>query len=89
MRKPDQKARCVPVLLIAQVVFALVLFVALLALGMQIFGTGHINADVILPWAYTAAAGWCGAWICLVIRLCTALGKRRKSDEQGIQRADK
>ena len=55
-------------LLIAQIVFVLILAVAVLALGNEIF-VGHMDPDVLLPWAYVAAVGWFGGWICLVLRL--------------------
>lgn len=47
-------------LLIAQVAFMIVLAVGAFALGAEIFA-GHMDPDVILPWAYVAAFGWFGA----------------------------
>ena len=66
-------------LLIAQMGFALVLFVAVVAMGMEIFA-GHMNPDVILPWAYVAAAGWCGGLVCAILRLNIWL-KKKKGEE--------
>ena len=63
-------------LLIAQVTFAFVLTVALFALGAEIF-VGHMNPDVLLPWAYVAAVGWFGALVCAVIRLKIWLENRK------------
>ena len=56
-------------LFIAQVLFALILAVALLAMGMQIFGLNRIDPDILLPWAYTAAVGWFGSLACPILRL--------------------
>ena len=64
-------------LLMAQVAFALVLTVALFALGAEIF-VGHMNPDVILPWAYVAAVGWFGAWVCAILRLNIWFKNRKK-----------
>lgn len=55
-------------LFVAQLAFVFVLFIAVLALGAEIF-VGHMNPDVILPWAYVAAVGFAGGWICQVARL--------------------
>ena len=55
-------------LLIAQVAFMIVLAVGAFALGAEIFA-GHMDLDVILPWAYVAAFGWFGAGVCLILRL--------------------
>ena len=62
---------------IAQLVCAVVTVFALLVIGMQIFGLGHIDPDVILPWAYTAGAGMVGMLISGFIRLC-ALSREKK-----------
>lgn len=55
---------------IAQLVCTVVTVFALLVIGMQIFGLGKIDPDVILPWAYTAEVGVVGMLICAFIRLC-------------------
>lgn len=68
--------------LIAQLVFVMVLVVALLELGVEIIGPGHMNPDVILPWAYVAAASWVGATICLIVRVCVKMrGHGKESDK--------
>ena len=54
---------------IAQIAMAVVTLFALLVIGMHLFGWGRVDPDVILPWAYTAAASQCGMLICLFLRL--------------------
>lgn len=56
-------------LIVAHIVFALITIIAWLVIGMQIFGLGRINPDVLLPWAYTAGVGNTGLLICSIIRL--------------------
>ena len=65
-------------LIIAHIVFAFITVLALLVIGMQIFGLGRIDPDVILPWAYTAGVGDVGMLICLVIRLHRLEKKHQK-----------
>ena len=65
-------------LLIAQLAFGFVALFALLVIGVQIFGMGHINPDEILPWAYTAAVGLAGMLVCLFIRLGITLRQIEK-----------
>ena len=62
---------------IAQLVCAVVAVFALLVIGMQIFGLGRIDPDVILPWAYTAGVGMVGMLISGFIRLCV-LSREKK-----------
>ena len=68
-------------LLIAQMGFALVLFVAVVAMGMEIFA-GHMNPDVILPWAYVAAVGWCGGLVCAILRLSILMRKKKEEESK-------
>ena len=56
-------------LLIAQIICVIVAAFAMLVIGVQIFGWGHIRPEEILPWAYVALAGWVGMLVCLFIRL--------------------
>ena len=57
-------------LLMIQIVLTLALALCAAAMGMQIFGWGRIDPDALLPWAYGAAASWCGMLVCMVARLC-------------------
>ena len=50
---------------------------ALLVIGMQIFGLGKIDPDMLLLWAYTAEVGLVGMLICGVIRLCIKLREKK------------
>ena len=68
-------------LLIAQIAFVAILFVAVVAMGMEIFA-GHMNPDVILPWAYVAAVGWCGGLTCAILRLNTLLKRKREEESK-------
>lgn len=62
---------------IAQLVCTVVAVFALLVIGVQLYGLGRIDPDVILPWAYTAGVGMVGMLICGVIRLCV-LSREKK-----------
>ena len=62
---------------IAQLVCGVVAVFALLVIGMHIYGLGHMDPDVILPWAYTAAVGMGGMLICGIIRLCVLLRAKK------------
>ena len=67
-------------LLIAQVVFVFVQVIAVIALGMEIF-TGHMNPDILLPWAYVVAVGFTGGWTCLVVRLYLRYREKAKQKD--------
>ena len=67
-------------LLIAQIAFVVVLCIAVVALGMEIF-VGHMNPDVILPWTYVAAVGFAGGQICLVTRLYLLYREKAKEKD--------
>lgn len=62
---------------VAQLVFVVVLVVAVIALGVEIFG--RMDPDVIITWAYVAAVGLAGSTICFILRLsakCRGLEKK-------------
>lgn len=62
---------------IAQLICTAVAVFALLAIGMQLYGLNRIDPDAILPWAYTAAVGMGGMFVCGFIRLCVIFREKK------------
>ena len=69
-------------LLIAQIALTVISVFSLLAIGVQIFGFGHINPAVLLPWAYVAVICQFGALMCLIIRVCEMIRERKQNKQE-------
>ena len=67
-------------LFVLQLIFVAVLVVAVLAIGVELYGPGHTNDDAVLNWGYAAAVGFAGGWICLILRLFLRLRRASGKD---------